>query len=33
MNMVPCKCMLEGNCHSGEIDELRDERSVLAGVE
>lgn len=33
MNMVPCKCMLEGNCLSGEIDELRDERSVLAGVE
>lgn len=34
MDMVLGKCILEGDCFSGEvITELRDERSSLVGVE
>lgn len=34
MDMVPYKCMLEGNCFSGEvITELKGEKSALVEVE
>ena len=33
MNVVLCKCLLEGDCFPGAIAELRDERNVFAGVE
>lgn len=33
MNVVLCKCLLEGDCFSGAIAELREERNVFSGVE